>query len=188
MIEPIETIACANGNTIKVFTDEEPQSPREWDNAGTMVCFHRRYNLGDKTDLESDNFNSWNEAREYLVKENDAVVILPLYLYDHSGLTMATTPFSCPWDSGQVGFIYISRAKAVAEWGNKVCTAKVKEMAAKCLQAEVETYDEYLRGEVYGYVIEDKDGNQIGSCWDFYGKDDMIAEAKAIAEQELATC
>ena len=53
MHEPIETIACANGNTIKVFVDEDPQSPREWDNAGTMVCFHRRYNLGDINDLKS---------------------------------------------------------------------------------------------------------------------------------------
>ena len=51
---------------------------------------------------------------------------------------MATTPFYCPWDSGQVGFIFISRAKAVAEWGKKLCTAKVKEMATKCLEAEVE--------------------------------------------------
>jgi len=188
MLNPIETIACSNGNSIKVLIDEDPQSPREWDNAGAMICFHRRYNLGDKSDLDSSDFSGWEELREYLVKEKDAVVILPLYLYDHSGLTMATTPFHCPWDSGQVGFIYISRAKAVAEWGKKVCTAKVKEMAMKYLEAEVETYDQYLREEVYGYVIEDSEGNHIDSCWGFYGKDYMISEAKAIAEQEMVAC
>ena len=32
--------------------------------------------------------------------------MLPLYLYDHSGITMSISPFSCPWDSGQVGWIY----------------------------------------------------------------------------------
>jgi hypothetical protein len=188
MFDPIETIACANGNTIKVFIDDDPQSPRDWDNAGTMLCFHGRHNLGDKSDLISSDFSGWEELREYLAKEKDAVVILPLYLFDHSGLTMATTPFNCPWDSGQVGFIFITRAKAVAEWGKKLCTSKVKEMATKCLEAEVETYDQYLRGEVYGYIIEDNEGNHIDSCWGFYEKDYMISEAKAIAEQELATC
>jgi hypothetical protein len=101
---------------------------------------------------------------------------------------MATTPFSCQWDSVQVGFIYTSRKKAIAEWGNKVCTAKVKEMATKCLKEEVKTYDQFLQGEVYGYVIEDKDGNEIDSCWGFYGKDDLIAEAKIIADNRMVLC
>jgi hypothetical protein len=187
MREPIETIACANGNTIKVFIDEDPQSPRNMDNAGTMLCFHRRYNLGDKSDLNSSDFAGWDEIAKYLVKEG-AIVILPLYLYDHSGITIATTPFHCPWDSGQVGFIYISRARAVAEWGKKLCTSKVRAMATKCLQAEVETYDKYISGEVYGYEIEDGEGNQIDSCWGFYDRDYMIAEAKANCEREMTAC
>ena len=43
-----------------------------------------------------------------LVEQMDGMVILPLYLYDHSGITMNTCGFSCPWDSGQVGWIYAS--------------------------------------------------------------------------------
>ena len=35
------------------------------------------------------------------------VAILPLYLYDHSGLTMSTNDFGDRWDSGCVGFIYM---------------------------------------------------------------------------------
>jgi hypothetical protein len=39
------------GYTIKVQYDEYPQNPRtEWDSAGTMVCWHSRYNLGDMED------------------------------------------------------------------------------------------------------------------------------------------
>ena len=44
-------------------------------------------------------------------------VILPLYLYDHSGITMSTGPFSCPWDSGQVGWIYASKKTFIDETG-----------------------------------------------------------------------
>ena len=38
-----------------------------------------------------------------------AYVLLPLYLYEHGGMTMNTRGYSCSWDSGQVGFIYASK-------------------------------------------------------------------------------
>ena len=168
--------------TVKVMREEYAESPRTaWDNAGKMVCFHRRYSLGDvhnyanpgeflmqlyydsirdngkrlvqflksgkaegarleynrstrdwdlhesfqfgkgdpvwritqsapKSMLRAD---SWfmeymldaltmNDLLE-LIGELENVVILPLYLHDHSGLTMNTSGFHCPWDSGQVG-------------------------------------------------------------------------------------
>ena len=33
---------------IRIMHDECAESPREWDNLGTMVCAHRRYSLGDE--------------------------------------------------------------------------------------------------------------------------------------------
>jgi len=44
-------------------------------------------------------------------------VILPLYLYDHGGITMSTGAFSCPWDSGQVGWIYAPKKTFIDETG-----------------------------------------------------------------------
>jgi hypothetical protein len=35
------------GYKIKIVFDEDIWSPRDWDNLGTMVCWHRRYKLGD---------------------------------------------------------------------------------------------------------------------------------------------
>ena len=45
-----------------------------------------------------------------------------------------------------------------------------RELAQKCLEAEVEEYDTYLRGEVYGYIVQ-KDGTDLDSCWGMYGLD-----------------
>jgi hypothetical protein len=37
------------GHTINIFPDGDAPNPRkEFDSLGTMVCFHRRYNLGDR--------------------------------------------------------------------------------------------------------------------------------------------
>ena len=102
--------------------------------------------------------------------------ILPLYLYDHSGITISTGRFSCPWDSGQVGWIYISIEKAAQEgW-------KTPEQAYKAMQAEVEGYDHYLTGRCYGYVVEDADGEEIDSFWGFLGDSDYVrGEMRATA-------
>jgi len=70
---------------------------------------------------------------EYLTEEdlakcyNAAIkthIILPLYLYDHSGITMNTTGFSCGWDSGQVGYIVMSYEKIRKEYNWKNITKK----------------------------------------------------------------
>ena len=75
-------------------------------------------------------------------------LMLPLYLYDHSGITMNTTGFSCPWDSGQVGWIYASKENALREFGGKSFTAATRKKAEDCMRGEVECYDSYLRGEL----------------------------------------
>ena len=98
-------------------------------------------------------------------------IILPLYLYDHGGITMNTTGFSCPWDSGQVGWIYCTKEDFIKETGYTEKELFEEGKAEALLKGEVETYDQYLTGDVYGFVLEDEDGNQIDSCWGFYGSD-----------------
>ena len=95
---------------IKVETDDDPLNPREeYDNMGTMVCFHKRYVLGDKHEYKESDYNGWGELEKAITRKEDAAVLLPIFMYDHSGITIQTRPFSCPWDSGQVGFIFVSK-------------------------------------------------------------------------------
>jgi hypothetical protein len=148
-----------------------------------MVCWHRKYTLGDEQPMQKP--SDW--ARQFnLIMPN--AIILPLYLYDHSGITISTTPFSCSWDSGQVGYIYttLERAQEMGfnQW--KRLTKKRRDQLAAYLQDEVKTYDQYIRGEVYRYTIEDEDGNYIDSCGGYYDREDCEAVAKeAVTYYEL---
>jgi hypothetical protein len=155
---------------IEQDTDEN-NDPRDFDNLGTMVCFHRSYNLGDKHDFSVEDIKA-------LVKRKD-VLALPLFLIDHSGLSMSVRDFGCPWDSGQVGFIFIDFEKIRKEFSVKKVTKKLLEQVKKSLIAEVDTYDSYLRGEVYGYLIKDADGEVLDSCWGFIGYDHVKSEGEA---------
>lgn len=194
---------------LTIFHDSDCESPREYDNVGVMVCWHRRHNLGDAHNFDVETFHeelakqlddtlderlyrvkgelydvlyhcvtedgglAWSEgcqyahratepiAREMVERALDGCIILPLYLYDHSGLVMSTGAFSCPWDSGQVGYIYCLPETIRREFNGD------KELARKCLESEVDIYSTWLSGECYGYEVDDD------SCWGFIGEDHL---------------
>lgn len=164
---------------IKIEQDECPENPRiEWDNLGTMVCWHSRYTLGDKHSFENP-----QEAREHF--KATKAIYLPLYLYDHSGITISCSPFSCSWDSGQIGFIYIEREDLLRNFSKKRMSKSLIEKANKILQSEVTTYDQYLTGDIWNYTIEDNEGNSIDSCCGFYGREYAEQEAQSMVDWQI---
>ena len=199
-MEPYEVIELKNDHVLHIVHDTNPESPRSWDNLGTMICVHRRYNLGDiqaDSNLEClqqiaddlgiteiiedlEMYEEIYEDEEQLqdwINSREDYVILPLYLYDHGGITMSTSSYSCRWDSGQVGYIYCPTNKILKEYSNTNLSTltKVKDI----LEDEVKTYDQYLTGDVYGYELYKKEKCDLGhehlefidSCHGFYGDD-----------------
>lgn len=169
----METIQVGS-TTIELVRDTDPINPREHDfHLGEMICFHRRYTLGDKHKYTSDMFSGWADMRKKLEKTH---IMLPLFLYDHGGITISTTHFNCPWDSGQVGYIAASKDKVRSEYNVKAITPAIRKKVIQVLLGEVDEYDKYITGEVYGYRIF-RDGEEIDSCWGFYGLDACRNEA-----------
>lgn len=169
------------GYEIDIQPDVNPENPRDWDNLSTMICFHGRYDLGDK-----HSFKSPEELQEFLAEEKPPV-LLPLYLYDHGNTSISTKSFigraqHAEWDSGKIGYIYVTRDKLLKEYSAKKITAKLLAQATKTLQAEVATYDQFLNGEVYNYTIEDVDGDLIDSCGGYFGEEEVLTEAKSIVD------
>lgn len=161
------------GYTIEIVPDTDPLNPRkEFSNLGTMLCFHKRYNLGDEKSIRHEDFASWDEMESHIYAELDAAIVLPIYMYDHSGITISTSPFSCRWDSGQIGFIYVSKETVRKEYGCKRISKRIKAIANAVLLGEVETYDQYLTGSVYGWEVsktDDEDKEVLDSVWGYFG-------------------
>jgi hypothetical protein len=166
--------------------DEDPSNPREWDNFGHIVAVHGRYNLGDVGQaINSENFQGWDEIEAFLRKERGADIMFPLYLYDHSGLRLKVGSFQgllsqghAEFDSGQIGFIYATKAEIKAEYkGNKI-------KALKRLEGVVETYDAYLSGRVYAAVIE-RFGEVIECVGGYFDYESAKADLKSMFEAEL---
>jgi hypothetical protein len=174
-----------DGIKVTIYQDElYDNSPRDCDGMMTHIfCFHSRYNIGDKHEYNSKNFGSWKEFEKQLRKDYDIVEIRPLYMYDHSGITISmghSYPYNDRWDAGQVGFVFIDKETIRKNYGIKLVTKKQAQRAIAEMEGEVELYDEYLRGEVYGYSITktkicpccgDIDDVNLEGCGGFYGYD-----------------
>ena len=170
--------AC--GLKLIVTADPYPIDPRaEFDHLCTMICWHRRYDLGDK--------HEWATPEKFrAVMDERPHIRLPIYLYDHSGITIATTPFSCPWDSGQLGWIFVEEPKLRAEFADVSDPAELREKAEALMRAEVMEYDQYLTGDVWCARIEDRNRNTLDSCCGFFGSDYAIEEGRRMLADAAA--
>jgi hypothetical protein len=111
---------------------------------------------------------------------NDVIIGLPISIYEHNMYSIKAWDQPC-WDSENIdGWIYMPLDKARQEWSGT--DEEIKTKALACLKAEVEEYDQYLQGDVWGYVIK-KDDEEIDSCWGFYG----LEYAKECAKEAVPT-
>lgn len=170
-MDPIREYRKGN-ESIRIYQDFDPIDPRkEWDNLGVIATWHRRYYLGDEQPSE--------DASSYIADLPEEAVVLPVYMYDHSGITLSTKPFSCPWDSGQLGIIFTTKERAQKmgiSWEDR---SAVREH----LRIEIEIYDQFVRGDVLGFehvrfvkcpYCGHEEEEHLDSCWGFYGLDGLI--------------
>jgi hypothetical protein len=175
---------------LKIERDDDPLNPvKEYDSAGKMFLFHRRYDLGHDHDFTQDTFlfkdefggeydDHYTDDREGLEKwiKDKKILAVPVYGYDHGGLTIrAESPGSWDhWDSGCLGYVCISPDKIREEWGKG---KNAYQKAKKCLISEIKTYDDYLTGNCWGYIVKDKEtGDTLDSCWGFLGDEEYAQE------------
>ena len=187
-----------NGFQIQIIEgDQDIPNPRlDWDHFSHFQMWHRNYQFGDDFKKEYDIFETVgrskyfkdeefadeypnpfdDEFKEILAKCKD-IVVLPVYMYDHSGITINTTGFSCGWDSGQIGWIWATKEEICKEYGCKILTKKIREKVEEVLRNEIKILDCWIRDEIYGYVVTDpNDEGNSESCWGFIGEMEYCLE------------
>ena len=130
-----------SGYDARVYVESDPDNPREIvEPVSQIVSWHRRYTIGDEHQWATP--EDFLESVQWSLGEDSDAVLKPLYAYEHGGIALSTGQFSCPWDSGQVGFLYVPPGVMQEEsWNMEQLDAYVKQ-ELKDLQA-------YINGEVY---------------------------------------
>lgn len=173
---PIKTItASAPGLVAHIYYDED--AVHDHDTLGTIAYLRKsRSVLGTQACTEDEMDDISRGVRE------GSIIGIPVWAYVHSGATVKaawTNPFGCPWDSGRSGWVYVSTEKALAEYGRKRMSPKLRARVHDVLRAEVACFNSYLTGDVYGYEILCGE-TSLDSCWGYVGMEDLEGELKAL--------
>ncbi len=144
----------------------------------------------------------------YFRHEHGATVVIPLFVYEHSGITISggspvvTGPITrdhtrstgryamdgAGWDTSFVGFIYDDRAQ-MAKMG---CEDFTVEQIVAALNAEIEIYASYLENDVTYYRVEDPEtgfdegcGGYVGGYGE-YAKEECFSSLEDAIERRIA--
>jgi hypothetical protein len=163
---PVGTMAVQHPlrRRLRVKYDDDPQDPADSISTIRVVTWHAKYRIGDEQPskspteyiellLDADTRNMPQEDIWNLF--SDIAIWLPVYGYDHSGLTISCSPFSCPWDSGRLGFVYVLIADVLRENNASELTQKLRDDTLARLRSRVSYFDDYLTGRVYDVVLDE---------------------------------
>jgi hypothetical protein len=159
--------------TVRIEQDHNAESPAEdQDNGLFIVAGHRDFYVpapGEKR-VAAD-------FQEYVDRYAATHWIIPIEAYIHSGVRLYLSggcQIDRQWDVSQVGAVFAAKS----EW-------RLAKSARKAAAAHVEYWNQYLSGDVWGYIVEDENGERVASCWGFFGREDVEAEGRRAAECAL---
>ena len=159
------------------------------------ACSHAVCIPADDINYFSEDVAEFLSEREKLdmIEATGEIVWLPISMYEHSGISIWLGGKSghpdARWDCSTIGFAYVEKCTAEKEGALRADKSGLynghkswQEWAYAMMEGEMETYNQYVTGEVFGYMVEGGDGYCEDSCWGFFGTDEiprMIEEAKA---------
>lgn len=175
----VETIAY-RGHDIEIYQDEFVDSPSDWND--NMVGWHREFTVENKhinrnifgyilglqkkdKDLQEEFLEYKDEAKDLLKKYH----VFGLDAYIHSGIALHLhgEGYRDRWDtSDYVGAVIVEKKEA-----------KTRKQAYKIASGIVETWNDYLSGNVYGYSVDI--GAGCGGYYGDYEKSGLLDDAKS---------
>ena len=190
------------GYTIKIYPDTDAESPGSWgDEEVFLIGFDSRnfwvqvagYTQGlIENALRGGRYEDGSRDSEAARLKKD-YWMFELDAYIHSGVALRLGKSQGAYHKQgfvePLGVLASDDAETAARFGIVLIKkehARTKAEANKRALGLINTWNEYLAGDVYGYQIETPKGEEIGSCWGFYGDDgikrlteDAIAEIDA---------
>jgi hypothetical protein len=146
-------------------------------NLGKIIGFSKNYSIGEKHNYKTRDFESWEDMKNVLIKDFDALHVFPLYMYDHSNISLSISPFGCRFDSGQMGFVVITKD----DFNNFYnCLDVSKNKIEEDLKLHLDRYSDVLNGDVYSYWVDEIwDAQLFGFVGYDHEKSGLFSSAKS---------
>tara|TARA_R100001086_G_C11824725_1_gene255001 strand:+ start:246 stop:974 length:729 start_codon:yes stop_codon:yes gene_type:complete len=155
-----------SGNILEVIQDESPESPDMWDNKDIFLVYDHKQFTVKREGFEPVNIYRYLKINNTVVIENNDqwqddtynnYFIFVVYAYIHSGISLSlgnsTYPFNDKWDVSTTGYILVKK-DSIEEYNQPTVDGNlVGQKAKECAEGLIETWNQYLSGDVYGYRV-----------------------------------
>ena len=193
------------GLVVRIVNDEEPEEPDWGGDDWYLSCNsnHHRFGRAGETTPETHlqwGEGPWGEYGDEIPKppppgdESEAYNLYEEWQADYDD-TYVAWPFTCGNAHGpgsfcislmdlesltrrdSDGWIYVKRIQSPLE---RIAYPDRDE--EKIRDRLVKLYEQWANGDVWGFIVEDGDGNELDSCWGFYGSDAAVEAGKESAD------
>lgn len=165
---------------LEITYNSDSNSPREWSNLGKFIVISGRYNSPDNDETfisivkeTSQNATSQENHIDLIKKEiedlgDKVLYITPICRYEHGGVAYSIGTRH-GFDYSNNGFYIVTEEtlKGICE------PLSSDEEYEKQISNEIETYNQWVNGEVYAFILYDENGEQEDSCCGFYAIEDI---------------
>ena len=179
----METTIDYKGYIIKIDNENDfADNPGDWGNDDYFLVYdHRSFYVKRDYFNPDDIFETMQQGKKLF----DGYWFFPVYAYIHSGVSLQLKRwFNCvpqghnEFDVSFKGFALIKRQKG--SWNENIAYSQAEGL--------LETWNDYLHGNVYGFICKDANDENIDSCWGYYGDPEtsgLMDEAKGAIDYEV---
>jgi hypothetical protein len=131
---------------LRVIRDESAESPDDWGNTDMFLIYdHRQFNIKRKG-FDPEDIAQWYQA-SFRTLDYEGYHVFPVAAYIHSGVSLSLTDSlkRQGWDTSVRGFILVA-----------VELGKSEEKAKEYAQGLIDTWNQYLSGDVWGFELFEK--------------------------------
>jgi len=159
MDDLIEKIELDDGTIVKIFRDSTAQTPPEYtDMLGDVYIGGQIYDgMKDALDMDVDLLAA--------IASGKALVIPFMYLGGRQECLLWQDAVNNKTD----GIIVSTNEKLCHEYGVDELNKETLEVARRVLIGELEMFNQWMSGDIFGYVRLYKNGKIKDSCWGYYG-------------------
>lgn len=150
---------------IEIENDSDSDNPRNWCNLGEFCVSNYSKYLDNESGIEIESESDFKALEK-------THIILPVSVYDHSGVSIYIGSPCDRWDSGQIGWYIASKEEIKRQFKVKRISPKLKSRVIEYLENEVETFNKWVNNEVYKFTLY-HNGEEEDSCGGFYNIEDI---------------
>jgi len=176
-MEAYETIE-KEGFVAKIFPDECAENPiEEWDGNGRF--YHWKDYGKEQLQKYCELLGFDSDSRLQIGKSHYLDVEIDKYEHSSVSYSVKGEGYQCRWDTSNTWAVWFpdeSAMQDIMSFKTKNCQRK---LGVEIARDSWELFNQWANGDVYGFQIEDENGNNIDGCWGFYGMESVKEEVNS---------